>query len=88
MLGSNSAENAAGFTRDGAAVGNSSGVAVTDIDDEEEEEEEEEDDDDFPSNEVPVFFDGDRLFEPFGGIRGSSLCFESLRLKDNQEIEK
>ena len=24
----------------------------------------------------------------FGGIRGSSLCFESLRLKDNQEIEK
>ena len=67
MLGSNSAENAAGFTRDGAAVGNSSGVAVIDIDDDddEEEEEEEEEDEDFPSNEVPVFFDGDRLFEPF-----------------------
>ena len=64
MLGSNSAENAAGFTRDGAAVGNSSGVAVIDIDDDDEEEEEEEDED-FPSNEVPVFFDGDRLFEPF-----------------------
>ena len=59
MLGSNSAENAAGSTRDGAAVGNSSGVAVTDIDDDDEEEEEEEDD------EVLVFFDGDRLFEPF-----------------------
>ena len=65
MLGSNSAENAAGFTRDGAAVGNSSGVAVIDIDDDDDEEEEEEDDEDFPSNEVPVFFDGDRLFEPF-----------------------
>ena len=58
MLGSNSAENAAGSTRDGAAVGNSSGVAVTDIDDDDEEEEEEDD-------EVLVFFDGDRLFEPF-----------------------
>ena len=62
MLGSNSAENAAGSTRDGAAVGNSSGVAVTDIDDDDEEEEEEEEEED---DEVLVFFDGDRLFEPF-----------------------